>query len=82
MYAQIVDGAGHVVGNQATPIPVTLDGAVHSIERPLEAIAAEATAEPRLHSSRSRRRTTLYSRSARPGPITFSRIEISLPISG
>ena len=26
VYAQIVDGSGHVVGNQATPIPVTLDG--------------------------------------------------------
>ena len=44
VYAQIVDGSGHVVGNQATPIPVTLDGLTHTIERPLEAIASEAVA--------------------------------------
>ena len=33
-----------MVGNQATPIPVTLDGQPHTITRPLEAIAASAPA--------------------------------------
>ena len=44
VYAQIVDGSGRVVGNQATPIPVTLDGLPHAVSRPLEAIASEAKA--------------------------------------
>ena len=44
VYAQLVDGTGHVVGNQATPIAVTLDGAQHTMQRPLEAIASEAVA--------------------------------------
>ena len=44
LYAQILDSTGRVVGNQATPIPVTLDGMLRTIERPLEAIASEAKA--------------------------------------
>ena len=48
VFAQIVDEArGVVVGNQATPIPVTLDGQPHTITRPLEAIAASAPAGAR-----------------------------------
>ena len=31
-----------VVGNQVTPVPIALDGAKHTIELPLEAIAAHA----------------------------------------
>ena len=81
VYAQIVDSGGHVVGNQATPIPVTLDGAVHSIERPLEAIAAEAKTGSgyKLQITPA---TTLYTPQRSAGAITFARIEISLPISG
>ena len=81
VYAQIVDSGGRVVGNQATPIPVTLDGAVHSIERPLEAIAAEAKAGSgyKLQITPA---TTLYTPQRSAGAITFARIEISLPISG
>ena len=41
VFAQIVDEArGVVIGNQATPIPVTLDGQSHTITRSLEAVAA------------------------------------------
>ena len=29
-----------MVGNQVTPIPVTLDGASHTVTRPLEGVAA------------------------------------------
>ena len=44
-YAQIVDNASHLVlGNQTTPIPVTLDGAAHTLTIPLEAVAADVTA--------------------------------------
>ena len=81
VYAQIVDGSGHVVGNQATPIPVTLDGLTHTIERPLEAIASEAVAGSsyRLQITPA---TTLYTPQRSAGAVTFARIEVSLPIVG
>jgi ABC-2 type transport system ATP-binding protein len=41
VFAQIVDERRNVVlGNQVTPIPVTLDGQRHTVTRPLEAVAA------------------------------------------
>jgi ABC-2 type transport system ATP-binding protein len=40
VYAQLVDNTtGLVLGNQVTPIPVTLDGQTHTISVPLEPIA-------------------------------------------
>ena len=79
MYAQIVDGTGRVVGNQATPIPVTLDGVPRTIERPLEAIASEAKAGSgyKLQITPG---TTLYTPQRSAGAVTFGRIEISLPL--
>src|SRR5215208_6864655 len=76
LYAQIVDGSGHVVGNQATLIPVTLDGLPHTIERPLEAIAAEAVAGSsyRLQITPA---TTLCTPQRSIGAVTFGRIEES-----
>ncbi len=45
VFAQLVDEAKNVVaGNQATPIPVTLDGQPHTVTRPLEAMALSAPA--------------------------------------
>ncbi|CAN5293979.1 hypothetical protein BH09ACT8_BH09ACT8_21080 [soil metagenome] len=45
VYAQLVDDStGLVLGNQTTPIPVTLDGQTHTISIPLEQVAA--TLEP------------------------------------
>jgi ABC-2 type transport system ATP-binding protein len=41
VYAQLVDDStGIVLGNQATPIPVTLDGQTHTVSIPLEMVAA------------------------------------------
>jgi ABC-2 type transport system ATP-binding protein len=41
VYAQLVDdNTGMVLGNQVTPIPVTLDGQTHTISEPLEMVAA------------------------------------------
>jgi ABC-2 type transport system ATP-binding protein len=40
VFAQIVDDAtGAVLGNQVTPIPVTLDGQTHTVTIPLEQVA-------------------------------------------
>lgn len=50
VFAQIVDEKRNVVlGNQVTPIPVTLDGASHTISRPLEAVAASLAPGGRYH---------------------------------
>jgi ABC-2 type transport system ATP-binding protein len=41
VFAQIVDDQRNLVlGNQVTPIPVTLDGAAHTVTRTLEGVAA------------------------------------------
>jgi ABC-2 type transport system ATP-binding protein len=41
VFAQIVDEQRNLVlGNQVTPVPVTLDGAAHTVTRPLEGVAA------------------------------------------
>ena len=49
LFAQIVDeGRGIAVGNQVTPIPVTLDGQKRTVVRPLEGIAASLTPQSRL----------------------------------
>ena len=41
MFAQIVDETRNLVlGNQVTPLPVTLDGARHTVARRLEGVAA------------------------------------------
>ncbi|MUL65438.1 hypothetical protein BOO86_13250 [Mycobacterium sp. CBMA 234] len=40
VYAQLVDNStGLVLGNQVTPIPVTLDGQTHTISEPLQMVA-------------------------------------------
>jgi ABC-2 type transport system ATP-binding protein len=82
VFAQIVDEQRNVVvGNLVTPIPVTLDGATHTISRPLEAIAASLTPTGRY-------RLQVIGGSQVYGPvrgaaaITFSAIRLSLPTVG
>ncbi|WP_157963747.1 alpha/beta fold hydrolase [Actinocorallia populi] len=49
LYAQLVDrGTGLVVGNQATPLPVVLDGRERTVTRDLEAVAWSLTPASRL----------------------------------
>ena len=79
VYAQIVNLAtGQVVGNQVTPIPVTLDGAEHTITRPLEPLAAAATASSsyQLQIAPS---SAVYGPQRAAGAVTFSRIHVELP---
>jgi ABC-2 type transport system ATP-binding protein len=50
VFAQIVDEKRNVVvGNQVTPLPVTLDGAAHTVSRPLEAVAASLAPGGKYH---------------------------------
>ncbi len=79
VFAQIVDEArGVVVGNQATPIPVTLDGRPHTITRPLEAIAASGRAGA-YYTLQIIGGTQLYGPVRGVAAITFSDVRLTLP---
>ncbi len=82
VFAQLVDEArGVVAGNQATPIPVTLDGRPHTIARPLEAIAASAPAGTK-YTLQLIGGTGLYGPVRGAATITFSQIGLELPTVG
>jgi ABC-2 type transport system ATP-binding protein len=79
--AQILDRRTHkVLGNQITPIPVTLDGASHSVRLPLEIVAATAT-----HSSdfalQLVAQSTLYNTHPQGGSVAFSNVKVALPVA-
>jgi len=79
VFAQLVDEARNVVvGNQATPIPVTLDGQPHTITRPLEAIASAGG----RYTLQIAGGTMLYGPVRGVAAITFSKIQLSLPTVG
>jgi ABC-2 type transport system ATP-binding protein len=79
VFAQLVDEArGVVVGNQATPIPVTLDGQPHTITRPLEAIASAGG----RYTLQVMGGTMLYGPARGAAAVTFSKIQLSLPTVG
>ena len=78
-YAQIVDhGSNLVLGNQATPIPLTLDGATHTITRPLEAIAADVTAG-KSYSLQITDGSDVYFAARQTGVVNFSSVDLSVP---
>ncbi|HET9102433.1 MAG TPA: alpha/beta fold hydrolase [Solirubrobacteraceae bacterium] len=79
VYAQIVDNASHLVlGNQATPIPLTLDGAAHTLSIPLEAVAADVTAGT-SYTLQLTDGSDLYFAARQPGLVTFSSVKLSIP---
>jgi len=79
VFAQLVDEARNVVvGNQATPIPVTLDGQPHTITRPLEAVASAGG----RYTLQIAGGTMLYGPVRGVAAITFSKIQLSLPTLG
>lgn len=69
-----------VVGNLATPIPVTLDGKAHSIARPLEPIAYRAGPGSRLHLQLAPA-TTLYAEQRSTGTLALSNVDLRLPVT-
>jgi ABC-2 type transport system ATP-binding protein len=81
VYAQIVNSAtGEVQGNQATPIPVNLDGATHTISRPLEPIASRAAAG-QSYKLQIVPATTLYGLQTSLGLANFAEMRIDLPLA-
>ena len=80
VFAQIVDGStGLVLGNQVTPIDVTLDGRSHTTSVPLE-IVSQAVA-PGQHVVLQLVATTVaYAQPRLGGSVTFSAINVTLPV--
>jgi ABC-2 type transport system ATP-binding protein len=79
VYAQVVDDAtGKVLGNQVTPIPVTLDGATHTTTLPLEILSA--TDHPGEHFTLQVTASTVaYQTQRATGAIDFTRLHVVLP---
>jgi ABC-2 type transport system ATP-binding protein len=79
VFAQLVDDAsGRVLGNQITPIPVTLDGRPHRATRPLEIVAHTLT-RGRAVTLQVVATTVVYAKPRLGGSVDFSKIEVSLP---
>ncbi len=80
VFAQLVDSSsGLVIGNQVTPIAVTLDGAAHKVSVPLEVIAFAAKAGSTL-TLQIVATTVAYAEPQFGGQIDFDSIELSLPV--
>jgi ABC-2 type transport system ATP-binding protein len=80
VFAQIVDEArGVVVGNQATPIPVTLDGQPHTLTRSLEGIAISVPAGG-AYTLQITGGTQVYGPVRDAAAITFSAIRLAIPV--
>jgi ABC-2 type transport system ATP-binding protein len=80
VYAQFVNPRnGTVLGNMATPIPVTLDGQTHSVSRDLEMVAGRAPAGGgytlQLIASSS-----LYDLQRSAGAVTFDQVRATMPV--
>lgn len=81
IYGQIVDDVTNVVlGNLVTPIPVVLDGAEHTVTRPLEIVAT--TARPGAsYTLQIVANTTAYDPQRVSGLVTLKQVDVSLPLS-
>jgi ABC-2 type transport system ATP-binding protein len=79
VYAQLVDRAtGKVLGNQATPIPVTLDGRTRTVTRGLEVIAWKLTRDSEI-ALQIIPNTALFDRQRAVGAMTVSGVSLTLP---
>jgi ABC-2 type transport system ATP-binding protein len=80
VYAQLVDKQRNiVVNNQATPIPISLDGASHKISVGLERIASKSTAAG--YELQLIPQTTMYDAQRATGAVTIENARIALPLT-
>lgn len=80
IYAQFVNPRnGTVLGNIATPIPVTLDGQSHSISPDLEMVAARAPAGGG-YTLQLTATSSLYDLQRSAGVVTFDDIRATMPL--
>ncbi len=81
VFAQLVDGrTGLVLGNQVTPIDVTLDGRDHTSSVPLEIVAYSVKPGSRL-TLQLVATTVAYAQPRLGGSVHFERIHLSLPVA-
>ncbi|PXX12950.1 ABC-2 type transport system ATP-binding protein [Mycolicibacterium moriokaense] len=79
VYAQLVDDStGLVLGNQVTPIPVTLDGQTHTITEPLQMVA-ETLSPGRSVTLQLVASAADYETITSLGQLTVSSMSLSLP---
>jgi ABC-2 type transport system ATP-binding protein len=79
VYAQLVDDAtGIVLGNQVTPIPLTLDGRARTVSRPLEMVSALAKPGSGL-TLQLFASSNVYDLQRATGAVTFSNVRLRLP---
>jgi ABC-2 type transport system ATP-binding protein len=80
VYAQFVNPRnGTVLGNIATPIPLTLDGQQHSISRDLEMVAGRAPARGG-YTLQLTASSSLYDIQRSAGVVTFNGIGVTMPL--
>jgi ABC-2 type transport system ATP-binding protein len=80
VFAQLIDETkGVVIGNQITPIPVTLDGTAHTATFDLEIIAQQLKAGDKL-TLQITPTTVAYRQPQLGGKITFSNIQVRVPL--
>jgi ABC-2 type transport system ATP-binding protein len=80
IYAQFVNPRnGTVLGNIATPIPVTLDGATHSLSQDLNMVAGRAPAGGG-YTLQLTPSSSLYDIQRSAGAVTFNSIQVSMPL--
>jgi ABC-2 type transport system ATP-binding protein len=80
VFAQVVDNAtGQAVGNQVTPVVVVLDGRQHTTSVSLETIS-ESLAPGQSLDLQLVPTTVAYATPRLGGSITFTKIEVSLPV--
>ena len=81
VFAQLVDEAtGTVVGNQITPVPLVLDGSPQTAEVDLEVVAHHLAAGDSL-TLQLVATTVSYATPRLGGSVTFSAIEVELPVA-
>ncbi len=79
VYAQLVDEKRNLaIGNQVTPVRVTLDGAEHSVSLPLEAIAVDVT-KGSTYSLQITGGTSLYFAARQPAVIDVKDAKVTIP---
>jgi ABC-2 type transport system ATP-binding protein len=80
IYAQFANPRnGTVLGNMATPIPVTLDGQQHSISRDLELVAGRAPAGGG-YTLQLTASSTLYDLQRSTGAVNLSNVAVTMPL--
>jgi ABC-2 type transport system ATP-binding protein len=79
VFAQIVDEQRHLVlGNQVTPIAVTLDGRPHSVSRALEGVAAAIDPAAR-YTLQITGGSSVYGPVRSAGTVALTKIRLSMP---